>query len=279
MHPYLLPKDLYNFEGVNTLLFHNESAIIHKKLTQDIIDSEKLIVSHSIVYLIKGRVRVNSFEGEEISIGANEMLFMPRDSYLISDYISEDKQLEAYIVFFTQTIADKFLNGYRSKEHNKSTITSLHVDNNIVHYFNALEKMDFTELNNKALLEIKLLEFLHLINSASLKEALSSCEHVKQKRDIERLMLEHYSKNLSVIDYAHLSGRSLSSFNREFKLKFSKTPKQWLIEKRISQAKSLLDEGQSVTQSAFEVGYSNVSHFIKAYKSIYDTTPKQMQLE
>jgi AraC-like DNA-binding protein len=32
-----------------------------------------------------------------------------------------------------------------------------------------------------------------------------------------------------------------------------------------------------VTESAFEVGYLNVSNFIKAYKSVYDETPKVMQ--
>ncbi len=85
-------------------------------------------------------------------------------------------------------------------------------------------------------------------------------------------MLEHYDKNLTIADFADLSGRSLSTFNREFKLRHNKTPKQWLIEKKIFKAKELLDEGFSV-----EVGYHNVSHFIKAYKSIYGKTPKEMQ--
>ena len=104
------------------------------------------------------------------------------------------------------------------------------------------------------------------------KETLFASEIGKQKRDIELLMLEHYDKNLTIADFADLSGRSLSTFNREFKLRHNKTPKQWLIEKKIFKAKELLDEGFSV-----EVGYHNVSHFIKAYKSIYGKTPKEMQ--
>jgi AraC-like DNA-binding protein len=45
----------------------------------------------------------------------------------------------------------------------------------------------------------------------------------------------------------------------------------------MQKAQELLKSGVNVTQSAFEVGYSNVSHFIKAYKSIYNQTPKEMQ--
>jgi AraC-like DNA-binding protein len=91
------------------------------------------------------------------------------------------------------------------------------------------------------------------------------------------MMLEHYDKNMTIADFASLSGRSLSTFNREFKEKYHSTPKQWLIEKKMNRAFELLQEGKNVTESAFEVGYLNVSNFIKAYKSVYGETPKVMQ--
>ena len=92
-------------------------------------------------------------------------------------------------------------------------------------------------------------------------------------------MLEHYDKNLTISDYASLSGRSLSTFNREFKKKYNKTPKQWLIEKKMQKAHTYLNTGQNVTNTAFALGYQNVSHFIRAYKSVYEQTPKSMQKE
>ena len=99
MDPYILPEALYNFEGIKKILYNKENCILYKKLDKDIIDSEKLIVSHSIVYLLQGIVQVNTFDGEEVVIKAGEMLFMPRDSYLISDYVTQ-KGLEAYLIFF-----------------------------------------------------------------------------------------------------------------------------------------------------------------------------------
>jgi len=45
----------------------------------------------------------------------------------------------------------------------------------------------------------------------------------------------------------------------------------------VCKANNLLLNGITVTESAFEVGYKNVSYFIKAYKSIYNQTPKEIQ--
>ncbi|WP_075533562.1 helix-turn-helix domain-containing protein [Moritella viscosa] len=90
-------------------------------------------------------------------------------------------------------------------------------------------------------------------------------------------MLENYNKNLTVSDFANLSGRSLSTFNRDFKRKYGESPKQWLITKKMTKANSLLANGSNVTSCALEVGYSNVSHFIRAYKAIYGKTPKEIK--
>jgi len=90
-------------------------------------------------------------------------------------------------------------------------------------------------------------------------------------------MRDNYDKNLTVADFASLSGRSLSSFNRDFKRKYGKPPKQWLIENRMIKAAQLLENGSSVTNCALDVGYSNTSHFIKSYKSMHGKTPSEMK--
>jgi len=37
----------------------------------------------------------------------------------------------------------------------------------------------------------------------------------------------------------------------------------------------MLKNGSTVSQCSIELGYQNSSNFIKAYKDIYNTTPKQ----
>jgi AraC-like DNA-binding protein len=95
------------------------------------------------------------------------------------------------------------------------------------------------------------------------------------KKNLMRLLDTIDITNLSVSDLAHLSGRSLSSFNRDFKNLHQITAKQWLLEKRLLHAKELLEsEKYLVTEVAMMVGYNNISHFIKAYKRKYGLTPK-----
>jgi AraC-like DNA-binding protein len=89
-------------------------------------------------------------------------------------------------------------------------------------------------------------------------------------------MREYRCHNLSVQDFARLTGRSPSSFNRDFKRQFGTTPHQWLIDARLDRAMELIQSTQmTVTEVALEIGYDNVSHFIKAFKTKYGQTPKQ----
>jgi len=279
MKPYTLPQALYGLEGIRTILIDGENAILHKILDRDLIDNEKLITAHSLVYVINGKVCVTTYEGEEVSISNGQMLFMPRDSYVISDFLRNGKPMEVFLLFFDHEIVSKFLELPQNTDSAKQrTVCTLQTTPNIEYYFENLVKVHYENLHDKNLLELKLLEFFHLLNEQQdFMQTLHASESGKKDREIDTLMLQHYDKNMTVADFAALSGRSLSTFNREFKKKHNQTPKQWLIQKRMQRASILLKEGRSVTETAFETGYMNVSNFIKAYRSVYGQTPKVMQ--
>ena len=275
---FTLPKSLYGLDGIKEILSFDENAILYKRLNKDLLNNEKFITAHSIVYVINGFVTVTTYNGEEVSIGNNEMLFMPRDSYLISDFVRNAKDMEVLLFFFDHEIVMKFMDGFTPMNRKKSTICKLEPTSNIQNYLTNISQMNFENIHNKKLLELKLLELLYLLDEQQdFMQTLRSSEEGKQKRDITLIMQEHYDKNMTIADFASLSGRSLSTFNREFKQKYKQTPKQWLIEKKMHRAFELLQEGKTVTESAFELGYLNVSNFIKAYKSVYKETPKVMQ--
>jgi len=278
MSLYTLPKALYGLEGIKEILSLENNAILHKKLNKDLVNNEKLITAHSMVYVINGIVHINTYEGEEFVVSNGEMLFMPRDSYLISDFLKNGQNMEVYLLFFDHDIMLKFLETLETSVEKQSSICRLEVNKNIQQYFKNIEAMDFTTPHNKQLLESKLLEFLHLLTQKdTIKLTLNTSERGKQKREIDELMLKHYDKDISIAEFAALSGRSLSTFNREFKQKHTISPKKWIIKRKIEQAHSLLTEGMSVTDVAFEIGYMNVSNFIKTYKERYGQTPKAMQ--
>ncbi len=278
MSLYTLPQALYGLEGIKEVLSLENNSILHKKLDKDLVNNEKLITAHSIVYVINGTVNICTYEGEEFVVSNGEMLFMPRDSYLISDFLKNGQNMEVYLLFFDHDIMLKFLETIETPLEKKSSICKLEVNQNIQQYFKNIEAMDFTTPHNRQLLESKLLEFLHLLTQKdTIKLTLDTSERGKQKREIDELMLKHYDKDISIAEFAALSGRSLSTFNREFKQKHAISPKKWIIKCKMEQAHTLLKEGMSVTDVAFEIGYMNVSNFIKTYKERYGQTPKVMQ--
>lgn len=283
-----LPKALYTYPGVEKIFHDNQSCILFKKLNSSLLNQEKIATSHCFMYVLKGRVEVQASDGSSITTGSDEMLFMPRDTYLISDFVTLDGDIELYLIFIEHEIIDVFLSSaVKSKEIENieiqnsilPSICTLQANTNISHYFEALKNVYSGLDKNRELLKLKLLEFLHLVNMDSrnnIAETLEASEQRKRKRNMTSLMLENYKNNLTVSDFANLSGRSLSTFNREFKRKYGKPPKQWLIEQKMLEANKLLAKGSNVTNCALEVGYSNVSHFIKAYRLIHGKTPKEM---
>ncbi len=92
-------------------------------------------------------------------------------------------------------------------------------------------------------------------------------------------MQRHALQNLSVADYARLSGRSAASFNRDFKRLFGTSPQRWLIDQRLARAHhQMLETRSSVTEIAMNIGYDSTSHFIAQFKRRYGVTPKQLRL-
>ncbi len=69
-------------------------------------------------------------------------------------------------------------------------------------------------------------------------------------------------------------GVSSTKLKKGFKQVFDVSIGQFLLQHRMSRARELiLNQQIDVTQAAFSVGYSNVSHFIRYYKKAFGVTP------
>jgi len=70
--------------------------------------------------------------------------------------------------------------------------------------------------------------------------------------------------------------QSKSSLKRKFKSTYGIPVYQFIQYSRIMKARDLLDTQQySVTEVAYEVGYSNISHFSKAFKKYMNQSPRE----
>jgi AraC-like DNA-binding protein len=90
-------------------------------------------------------------------------------------------------------------------------------------------------------------------------------------------MIHVVEHNYAVSELAKLTGRSLSAFKRDFYQAFATTPHQWLLGKKIDQARHLLDvEKMKASQIYYMLGFNELSHFSAAFKKITGVAPSQL---
>lgn len=79
----------------------------------------------------------------------------------------------------------------------------------------------------------------------------------------------------SVSDMAARVHLSASYFQLKFKTQVGLPPTAYQLKRRIELAKIWLAEGKSVTQTAFELGFSSSQHFATTFRRYTDRTPRE----
>ena len=96
------------------------------------------------------------------------------------------------------------------------------------------------------------------------------------KIDLGAFMEENFMAELSLTEFAGYTGRSLSSFNRDFRKLFGETPEKWLVKRRLQYARELLrTRGCRVHEAMSDAGFSNLSYFSRAYKEAFGLAPSK----
>jgi AraC-like DNA-binding protein len=97
------------------------------------------------------------------------------------------------------------------------------------------------------------------------------------KIDLEAYMNHNYKYNIPLSSFAKLTGRSLSTFKRDFIKIFETTPEKWLQQKRLEQAHFLISKKNLRPSEVYlEVGFENLSHFSFAFKKLFGLTPTEL---
>ncbi len=130
---------------------------------------------------------------------------------------------------------------------------------------------------NPGLLRLKVMELLYNVMDCS-KNIFRQMLQLRQpvKTDIHRVVEENYTSPISLDELAYLSGRSLSSFKREFQDIYGEPPARWIREKRLSKAQQMLRSSSlSVADVAYSLGFENPTHFSRIFKQQYGYAPSQ----
>jgi AraC-like DNA-binding protein len=94
------------------------------------------------------------------------------------------------------------------------------------------------------------------------------------KIDLERFMLSNFHFNVPIEKFAQLTGRSLAAFKRDFQKTFGAPPRHWLQDKRLTEAKHLIErKDQKPSAIYLDLGFESLSHFSNSFKKKFGMAP------
>lgn len=112
----------------------------------------------------------------------------------------------------------------------------------------------------------------HLERSSKL---ISEVDIVKGPVDYVR---EYYGSDISVEKLAEIAHLSVSALERRFRKYLSKTPKQFISEVRLENARRLLvDSSLTISEIAYQCGFTDHSYFSRQFKRLFDELPSELR--
>lgn len=140
-------------------------------------------------------------------------------------------------------------------------------------------------LMSRLYLKGKVYELLSLYFNPTESTDLAECpflvdeENVRKIRNAKQIILERMTDPPSLQELSDEIGLSLKKLKEGFKQLYGSTVYQFLLDHKMNHARQLLGSGSfNVNEVALQLGYSNSSHFIDAFKKKFGTTPKKYLL-
>jgi len=244
------------------------------------ISPEQFVAEHTFVYILKGIM--NTYDGSKYDVlTAGDGCIARKNSLARYNKIRINNEIEKVFIFFDAAFLRRFQDKYPTtivdfdsedtliKIHKNDLLPS-YIQSLLPHYYRTKISEPFTDVKREELLLI-------LLQSQPELAGLFFDFGIPQKINIEEFMNRNFKFNVSLERFAFLTGRSLSTFKRDFTKIFGSTPSSWLIQKRLSEAYFLIEKKkQKPSEIYLDLGFETLQHFSFAFKKQFDITPTQL---
>ena len=92
-------------------------------------------------------------------------------------------------------------------------------------------------------------------------------------KDVKRYVDENFASDISIETLAKDFSYNRTYLSRIFKKQYGVSLKEYLMNKRLSEALSLILNGQKVSSACYQVGFSNPYNFSRSFKKRYGVSP------
>lgn len=255
-----------------------QPRILLNRYERSDIEGEAFVADHIFSYIISGKHEVWS-GNERYKFEPGNYRFFRRNQ--LAKYVkrTDSKGFRSIAVHIDQHTLKSMSSEYgltadRSGQGNNMYLLrpNLYLDKYIDSLAPYLEK---TEPYHEHIVSLKVKElvFILLETNPLLQQVLFDFSD-PGKIDLEAFMNTHYRYNEGIDRFAFLTGRSLSTFKRDFTAQFHTTPGKWLTKRRLEEAQYLITEKKKVPSEIYlDLGFEDLSHFSFAYKKAFGVAP------
>ncbi|BBE31779.1 transcriptional regulator [Tepiditoga spiralis] len=225
-------------------------------------------------------------EGEKrVTINSNEKFIYNKDQFiLLPSNSSVEMEIQKPTKAFVLEISNELIHNISNQISIKFNVEQKEVSlfkskvNLIDDVLNKIHNVFLQNTKNKEfLLDLYAQEITYSLLTNELSNSLLCHENTLIQKAISK-MKNDFLNNLTVNDLANYLSMSTSNFSTYFKKCTGISPNNYLKNLKLNEAKKrLLNE--SVTDVAYDLGYENISYFIKIFKEKFGITPKQFQLK
>ncbi len=280
---FIIPRFFHQQQQFDLLEIDDFSCVEYRHC-QEQRQNRILVTSYLFVVVLSGRKIIHTEEGD-LHIEAGNAFFARKGSYLFSEILSKEDEYRTLIFFIDDSFLAGFLRRHPPRLQGASPAVPIFqvqvtpllrsgIDS-LLPYF--LHNSKFS----RELLHLKLDELLLLISEADAEgnfQGFLQELHSSRRQSILRVMEQYYGRPVSIAELAALSGRSLSTFKREFKELFQETPKRWINKRRLDEARFLFGTSDmTVSEICFAVGFENISYFSQLFRKQFGCSPSEIK--
>lgn len=233
-----------------------------------------------LIWFISGETKIVQAEGTYL-FKAGDIFLIPRNQLATIINFPKDGQPHKTVVMHlsTERLRD-FYAGLNIKPNASITHKILSFNNHPLLESCLASLIPYFEMKDipKNIASLKITEAISILREIDkgADDVLANFDE-PGKVDLVSYMEKNFMFNMPAEKFGYLTGRSITTFKRDFKKLFHTTPQRWLTQKRLELAHyQFVEKKMKPIDVCYESGFENLSHFSFAFKKHFGYAPTEL---
>ncbi|KFC23037.1 helix-turn-helix domain-containing protein [Chryseobacterium sp. FH1] len=242
--------------------------------------TEAAFDDHLLVWLISGETKIIQAD-ESFLFGAGSTFLIPRNQ--LATIINYPKDGLPHKAVAMHLSAKRLREFYKDNQAKSKTTTEkiISFEKHPLLESCLASLIPYFEMQNnfpENIASIKINEAINILRTIDEKiDSVLNNFDEPGKIDLVAFMEKNFMFNMPLEKFGYLTGRSLTTFKRDFYKAFSLTPQRWLTKKRLELAHyELAEKNKKPVDVYYETGFENLSHFSFAFKKQFGYAPTKI---